>query len=301
MRLLITGAGGFVGRHVRSSFEADGHQVVGIGLHPEPGVDRVVDVTDSAAVIAAIQAARPDAVLHLAGSASVAESAKNPALALRVNTGGTLNVCTGVLALKSPCRLLLVSSGEVYGAASGSADATESTTCDPINVYGATKLAAEVIARQQTHLGLDVILARPFNHLGAGQHLTFVLPSFAQQLARVPRGASVTLEVGNLSAVRDFSHVDDVVDAYRLLLEKGKRGDVYNIGSGLGQSIEQLLQALIAISGRSVSVRVDPARLRPVEIPRLVSDASKLRSLGWTPRRSVEQALREVMEEHEHR
>jgi len=104
-----------------------------------------------------------------------------------------------------------------------------------------------------------------------------------------------------LSAVRDFSHVDDVVDAYRLLLEKGKRGDVYNIGSGLGQSIEQLLQALIAISGRSVSVRVDPARLRPVEIPRLVSDASKLRSLGWTPRRSVEQALREVMEEHEHR
>ncbi len=299
MRLLITGAGGFVAGHVRSAFARDGHEVVGVGIHPEPGVDRVVDVTDPSALQTAVTELRPNAVVHLAGFSSVAESGRNPALALRVNTGGTLNVCQAVLALKSPCRLLVVSSGEVYGASSGETNASEDTPCDPISIYGATKLAAEVVARQHQHLGLDVLIARPFNHIGRGQHATFVLPSFAQQLARVPRGGAVTLEVGNLSAVRDFSHVADVVAAYQLILEKGERGATYNIGSSQGRSIEELLQALVKLSGREVTVRVDPTRLRPVDIPRLVGDSAKLRALGWAPRRNVEEALREVLEERE--
>jgi len=144
-----------------------------------------------------------------------------------------------------------------------------------------------------------VILARPFNHIGPGQTASFVLPSFAQQLARVSRGGSVTLEVGNLSAVRDFTHVQDIVEAYGLLLEKGKRGEVYNLGSGVGRTIESMLQLLVARSGREVTVKVDPKRLRPVEIPVLIGDVQKLNALGWSATRTVEQALGEILEEME--
>ncbi len=241
MRVLITGAGGFVGPYLRRALQAAGAEVVGLGPQPIAGeVDLLVDVTDVKATADAVATVKPDAIVHLAGLSSVSECSKNPMRAFQINSGGALSVVGAVLAAKHPCRFLLVSSGEVYGAAAGSGPIDETLLPDPMNVYGATKRAAEIIALQHRHQGLDVIIARPFNHIGAGQTPTFVLPSFAQQVTRVPRGGSVTLEVGNLSAVRDFSHVEDIVQAYRLLLEKGKTGEVYNLGSGVGRSIDSI-------------------------------------------------------------
>ena len=300
MRVLVTGAGGFVGPHLRRALQAAGAEVLGLGPHPVPGeVDILTDVTDVRATAEAVARVKPDAVVHLAGLSSVSECSKDPMRAFQINAGGALSVAQAVIALGAPCRLLLVSSGEVYGAAAGSGPIDENLLPDPMNVYGATKRAAEIIALQHRHQGLDVILARPFNHIGPGQTATFVLPSFAQQLAKVPRGGKVTLEVGNLSAVRDFTHVEDIVEAYRLLLEKGKRGEVYNLGSGVGRTIESMLQLLVARSGREVTVKVDPKRLRPVEIPALIGNVQKLAALGWAPKRTVEQALSAILEEME--
>ncbi len=300
MRVLITGAGGFVGPHLRRALQARGHEVTGLGpMAIEGEVDHVVDVTDVKATAAAVAQVKPDAIVHLAGLSSVADCSRDPMRAFQINAGGTLSVVQAVLGLKAPCRFLLVSSGEVYGAAAGPGPMNESLLPDPMNVYGATKRSAEIIALQHRHQGLDVVVARPFNHVGPGQTPTFVLPSFAQQLAKVPRGASVTLEVGNLSAVRDFSHVLDIVEAYAVLLEKGVKGEVYNLGSGVGRSIESMLQLLIARSGRQVTVTVDPKRLRPVEIPTLVGGIDKAKALGWAPKHTVEQALADVLAEME--
>lgn len=302
MRVLVTGAGGFVGPHLRRALQAAGAEVLGLGPLPHPGeIDLIVDVTDVQATADAVAKVKPDAIVHLAGLSSVSECAKHPMRAFQVNAGGALSVVQAVLAAKNPCRFLLVSSGEVYGAAAGAGPIDEGLLPDPMNVYGATKRAAEIIALQHRHQGLDVIIARPFNHIGAGQTPTFVLPSFAQQVTRVPRGAAVTLEVGNLSAVRDFSHVEDIVQAYRLLLEKGKGGEVYNLGSGVGRSIDSMLQLLVAQSGREVTVKVDPKRLRPVEIPSLIGNVEKLKALGWKSTHTVEQALSAILEEMEHR
>lgn len=298
MRVLITGAGGFVGPHLRRALERAGAEVHGAGVLPGE-CEHQVDVTDLQAVRALLDLVRPTAVVHLAGLSSVAECAKHPMKAFQINAGGTLAVAQAIVSRKEACRLLCVSSGEVYGAAASAQPMPETLEPEPMNVYGASKRAAEVVARQHRHLGLDVVIARPFNHIGPGQTPTFVLPSFAQQISRVPRGAAVTLEVGNLSAVRDFSHVTDIVEGYRLLLEKGQAGEIYNLGSGVGRSIDELLKLLVARSGREVTVKVDPARLRPVEIPALVGDVSKLRALGWAPKHTVEEALGEILAEME--
>ena len=300
MRVLVTGAGGFVGPHLRRTLERTGAEVIGLGRKLVGGeVQVVADVSDAAATAAAVAQVKPDAVVHLAGMSSVSQCAKDPMRAFQVNAGGALSVMQAVLALKSPCRVLLVSSGEVYGAAAGSAPIDERVQPDPLNIYGASKRAAEIIALQHRHQGLDVIVARSFNHLGPGQTPTFVIPSFARQLVHVPRGSPVTIEVGNLSAIRDFSHVDDVVLAYAALLAKGESGEVYNVGSGIGRSIDAMLQLLIARSGREVTVKVDPQRLRPVEIPALVANVQALKGLGWKPNHTAEEALASLLDEVE--
>ena len=299
MRTLITGAAGFVGPHLSRALRARGDEVIGISDHPGTDIEHVCDLRDAPAVDAVVSAAAPDAVVHLAGLSSVADCAKDPAKAFSVNTQGTYNLLLAVQKASPRAKVLFVSSGEVYGASASAVPLDESVVPEPVNVYGATKRAAEVLALQLARTGLQVVVVRAFNHVGAGQTPTFVLPSFARQLAAVPRGAKVVLEVGNLAAVRDFSHVDDVVDAYALLLDRGANGQLYNVGSGSGRSIDQMLQVLVKLSGRDADVRVDPKRLRPIEIPTLIGNAGKLKALGWAPRRTIDQALGEIMQQAE--
>jgi GDP-4-dehydro-6-deoxy-D-mannose reductase len=296
MRVLVTGAEGFVGRHSCAALRTSGHDVTEL---PGPGVAGGMDIRDVKELASRVSAARPDAVLHLAAVASVGASHRTPALTMDVNVVGTAALLTAVRDEAPGARTLVIGSGEVYGRA-GDAPAPEETPIAPLSPYASSKAAAELVAFQFFRsYGVPVVCARSFNHLGAGQSADFVVPAFAAQLGAIRKGrAEPVLRIGELSPVRDFLHVDDVVRAYELLLVTGAPGEAYNVASGEGRSVKSLLDEMLELTGLAVRIEVDPERMRPVELPCLVGDASRLRALGWTPRLGIRDALREVLVEH---
>lgn len=300
MRVAVTGADGFVGRHLCSYLESAGDDVVAMPGPPPRSNDPsagFIDVTDEPGLRAALARCAPDAVVHLAGLSAVGRSHEAPVETVRVNTLGAVSLCSAVRSVAPRARILLIGSGEVYGSIADGARATEKDALAPASPYAASKAAAEIAAMQfHRAYGLSVIAARPFNHLGRGQSRDFAIPAFARQLAAMGESGG-TLSVGNLDPVRDFSHVDDVCAAYRLLVARGVPGEVYNVASGVGRTIRSVVDELIAVSGVAVRVEVDPGRVRPVDLPRLVGDAAKLSSLGWVPKRSVREALTEALAE----
>ncbi len=307
MRVLVTGADGFVGKHLSRYLRDKGDTVVGWAGPRPPGApdlpheSEAVDVRDGGAVGRAMARARPDAIVHLAAISSVLQSHAEPLLTVEINTLGALNTCIAARALTPMPRLLFVSSGEVYGPTSPGEPATEEGPLAPTSPYAASKAAAETFALQFARsYGLHAICARPFNHLGTGQAPNFAIPAFARQLAEARQsGRRGRLSVGSLEPIRDFSHVEDVVAAYGLLLERGARGHVYNVCSGVGRSIRNILDELVTLSGADVDVEIDPAKVRPVEVPILVGSPAKLRALGWATRRTVREALSEVLADAE--
>lgn len=300
MRVLVTGADGFVGRHMCTALRAAGDEVVEVHGPRGEGISSTAlhfDVADEAAVKAALAEVKPEGVIHLAGFSSVAKSHQNPARVFAVNTMGVVHLLTAVRESAPKARVLVVGSGEVYGPVKEGTKATESHPHVPLSPYAASKSAAE-LAGEQFHrsYGMEVVLARPFNHLGAGQDPTFVVPSFAAQIRAIALGTvDPVLRTGNLDAIRDFSHVKDVVDAYRLLLTHGVPGQAYNISSGEGRTIRQLLEEMLRLAEVQATIELDPARLRPSDIPSLVGSPDKLKALGWQPKLSVTDALRDVL------
>lgn len=296
MKVLVTGADGFVGKHLVKALRARGDRVEECD-GPEGAAG--LEVTSPAAVRARFEQFRPEGVVHLAGVSSVAWSHQNAAETVRVNVLGTANVLEAVRMLSPAARVLLVGSGEEYGKLVPGIPARESSPLAPLSPYAASKAAAEMLGRQAAaSWGVHVVLVRPFNHLGAGQAPQFVIPSFARQLLAISqKKAAPVIRVGDLTPVRDFTHVADVVDAYLLLLDRGLSGEVYNVCSGEGLSIEQALKLLQELAGTTARIEVDPERLRPAEIPWLVGDPGKLEQLGWRRTRRVRQALTEVLEE----
>ena len=296
MRIVVTGADGFVGKHAVREFRSRGDEVIELFGSPTPAspISLTVDVRDARATRDAVAWAKPEGVLHLAGASSVARSHENPGEAFQINTLGTVNLLDAIRSATPKARMVVVSSGEVYGDVDH--PATEHHATNPTSPYAASKLAAEIAIHQfVASYRLQVVIARPFNHLGAGQAPHFVVPSFARQIHAIRATGTGELRVGNLEAVRDFSHVLDVVDAYGLLLERGVVGETYNVASGEGRSVRSLLDELIELAGVNAKPEIDPARMRPIELPRLVGDATKLRTLGWKPQRTVTDALREVL------
>jgi GDP-4-dehydro-6-deoxy-D-mannose reductase len=298
MRVAVTGADGFVGRHLCAHLAARGDEVLAMP-GPVPASPSGIDVLDGAALRARLAPFRPEALVHLAGVSSVARSHEAPFEAFQVNALGAVSVCAVTREVAPRARVLLVGSGEMYGALATGVRAKEGLPLLPTSPYAAAKVAAEVAALQfQRAYGLGVIAARPFNHIGRGQAPGFAVPSFARQLEAIRAGGGVgVLSVGNLEPVRDFSHVLDVVAAYRLLLERGVPGEAYNVCSGVGRTMRSVVEEMIAASATDAGIEVDPARVRPVEIPSLVGDPSKLRALGWEPRRSVREALEDALDE----
>jgi len=292
VKVLVTGADGFVGRHLVRALGEQGHAVAEAHGPYAPG-PCALDIRDAAAVAARVAADPPDALVHLAGVSSVAASHADPAGAFDVNARGTLNVLAAVRAHAPGARVLLVGSGEVYGALAPGHPADESAPLLPLSPYAASKVAAEVLALQHHRAwGLDVVGVRPFNHVGPGQDAAFVLPSMARQLSAIRAGqAAPVLKVGNLSPVRDFTHVADVVQAYLLLLQRGVAGELYNACSGEGRSIASVVERMCERSGMKVALEVDPSRVRPVELPWLVGSPRKLEGLGWQRRHLLDAAL----------
>jgi GDP-4-dehydro-6-deoxy-D-mannose reductase len=300
MRILVTGADGFAGRHLCELLRAAGDEVVEAHGPRATGVSSdalSIDIVDEAAVRAAVERAQPEGVIHLAAFSSVVRSHGNPGRAFAVNSLGTVNLLAAVRESAPKARVLLVSSGEVYGAVPGGARATEEQLPVPLSPFASSKWAAE-LSGQQFHrsYGLQVVVARPFSHLGEGQNPMLVVPSIAAQLRAIQqRKADPVLRIGNLEAVRDFCHVRDVVAAYRLLLTAGAVGQTYNVCSGMGRTIRAVMEEMVALSGLSVLVEQDPALLRPADIPSLVGAPHKLLALGWEPKHTVTDALREVL------
>lgn len=291
MRVFVTGATGFVGPHLCAHLTACGDEVT--------AADERFDVTDAAAVAAAIGAAAPEVVYHLAARADVAASWRDPGATLLVNAIGTQHVLDGARAAGAR-RVLVVGSAEEYGrvpADAGRVD--EDTPLRPLTPYGASKVAAGAVALQAwLGHGLETVRVRPFNHTGPGQAPAFFVPGFARRIAEAERTGATTITAGSLDAVRDLSDVRDVVRAYRLLVLHGEPGAVYNVCRGEGVPIAALAEQLLARARVPLRIETDPALVRPAEIPVLVGDPTRLRTAtGYEPEFDPAATLAAVLDE----
>jgi GDP-4-dehydro-6-deoxy-D-mannose reductase len=288
MRVCVTGGDGFVGRRLVPRLETGGHEV--------HSADRDVDVSDARALDDWVARSRPEAVVHLAAQSSVVEAAREPAETFRVNYRGAVGLLAAMARHASRARVVLVGSAEQYGPSPlGAPPTAEDAPLRPALPYARTKAAADVLGACWAQRGLDVVRVRAFNHTGPGQSDRFAPGSFARQLAEMEAGRRPPqLRVGNLDAVRDYLHVDDVVDAYARLLDRRVPAGAYNVASGRGRPLRHVLDALLAEARVKPAVEVDPARVRPAD--QLLGDARRLRAAtGWTPQRSLEAALRELL------
>ena len=293
LRILVTGATGFVGRRLAGRLAAAGHRVGAVAIDQQElpfAAERfAVDIRDPAALADTVVRFAPDRIVHLAALSHVGESWRRIPEYFAINVLGVEHV----LAAARRCPVLFMSSAEVYGLVPDDAQPiSELRPLSPRTPYALTKAAAERLA-----LAAGATVVRSFNLIGAGQAASFALPSFAAQLAAIERGAPPQLSVGNLSARRDFLHIEDAVAALALLAETPQPGTVLNLASGVDHSIAELLERLIALSGLEVRCVEDPDKLRPVDVPRLCGDASRLRGLGWQPERGVEAALGDLFAE----
>ncbi len=306
-RILLTGASGFVGTYVRAALaqRRPDASLVGTAAGPGPKAgDGLValDLLDRAGVDATVAATKPDVVIHLAGQSSVAtgESAGGD-LTWPINVGGAIHLATAVARHAPEATILVASSAEVYGGSFLGGPVSEASALLPMNAYAKSKASAERVFADILPSTARLILARPFNHTGAGQREDFVLPSFAGQVARIEAGLQPPrLAVGNLSAARDFLNVRDVVDAYLALLAAAETLPgrfVVNIASGRTRVLGDLLESLRSMATVPFEIAVDPARLRRVDVPVACGDAALMRAVtGWSPRIEIEATLLELLE-----
>jgi GDP-4-dehydro-6-deoxy-D-mannose reductase len=294
VRVLVTGAAGFVGGHLLPVLAALGHDAV--------ATDREVDVADDAAVEACVTRVAPDAIVHLAALSSVVLSGREPRLTYRVNFLGARAVLRAAARARRRPRVLLVGSGDQYGvSAPGAPPFDEDAPLRPRSAYARTKACADLLGAAHAAAGLDVVRTRSFNHTGPGQADVFVASSFARQAVEIAAGRrEPRLRVGNLDSVRDFLDVADVVDAYARLLEPSVPAGVYNVARGDGIRIGDLLEMILDLAEIHPEMTVDPARMRPTD--HAVGDSTRLRRVtGWRPRVPLRDTLRRVIADWQER
>ena len=309
MRVLITGAGGFVGRHLIAALAAlpDAPEIVA-GTYGEEAPSLLdaravsLDVTDAERTFAVIQAEQPTHVMHLAGISVISQANRDVRKTWEVNAQGTLNVALAIKDGAPACRLIFCSSAQVYGGSFRSGKPlAEDAPLDPENFYAASKAAADILVGQMAKAGLRAVRLRPFNHTGPGQPPTLAVASFASQIAAIERGEQKpVMKVGNLSMRREFLDVRDVVDAYLRTIQRFDslpNGAVFNIASGEAIEVDAVLKMLLAMSAKKIEVATDPALLRPNDTPIMVGNAEAAhRALGWTPRQRVADTLKSVLD-----
>lgn len=303
MKTLITGASGFVGKHLVDELQSIGHEVVGIGTSESSLKDKIkyfqMNILDKSAITNLINELKPTYIFHLAGISNIKYSWENKEKTFEANIIGTTILLDAIKECSPYSKILTIGSSEEYGPKSIEKNPlSEDSSLEPINPYGISKAAISMLIRQyQKVYGLEIIHARPFNHIGIGQSKGFVVPDFAEQIIDIEKGKKERfIKVGNLSATRDFTDVRDIIKAYISLMGKGESGQIYNVCSGVGVSIDNILNLLIKLSRVDVEIVRDPNLSRPSDIPVYVGDNSKLkRKTEWEPLIAIEETLNDIL------
>lgn len=305
MKSLITGAGGFAGSHLAEHLLHQGDEVIAL-VNPQNDLVNLrhilskirierLDIRDSEHLLHFLTDTKPQRLYHLAALSSPLESLRNPREAYDVNFLGTLNLLSAWRQLELDCKFLYVSSSEVYGVeAEDSMPLREDHPFRPGSPYAASKAAGELLAFQfWKSYGLPIVRVRPFNHTGPRQTDAFICSSLARQVAEINAGfRAPTVTVGDLKLGRDFSDVRDIARGYRLLLEKGAAGDVYQLCSGRPVQLDSILQILSSLASKPFKIALDESKVRPREVPAIWGDSSKAnRATGWVPLYDLETTL----------
>lgn len=311
MKSLVIGGAGFVGAYLVRHLKLDlGHSVVVTKMPHEQldieGIDMNdievanLDILSEDEIVKLFEEVRPDYIFHLAAQSSVSVSWKNPKLTVDVNIKGAVNLLEALRKIDFKPRTLIIGSGEEYGhIRANETPITEDNNTRPGNIYAATKACQNMLGKIYADAyGLDVIMVRAFNHIGPNQTPLFVVADFCQQVAMIEVGQQEpVIRVGNLSAARDFTDVRDVVRAYAMLVEKGDAGETYNVGSGKAVVIDDILKMILKNSTKEIKVEVDKNKLRPVDVPIIEADITKLQqATGWEKEIDLEQTIRETLD-----
>lgn len=303
-RVLITGITGFVGSHLRQRLEKEGgYQIFGTSLTQEETKQNTqilkLNLLDEKSVKEAVNKIHPDYVIHLAALTSPAKSFAKPKEVLENNISAQLNLLEALRDTRGNPRIVIISSADIYGLVDEKyIPVNENTPLNPTNPYSVSKLTQDYLGLQYYHAhNMDIVRARPFNHTGPGQSEDFVVASFAKQIAEIEKEKKKNVvNVGNLKAKRDFTDVRDIVEAYILLMEKGVSGEVYNIGTGKSYKIEYILNKLTEYAKKEINVETDKEKFRPIDVPDLRCDNSKIKKLGWTPTIKIEKTLEDTLD-----
>lgn len=304
-KALVIGAAGFVGSYlIRHLHDEWNMEVAATKLPKEhlsdlPAAVYDLDILNKEDIIELLFNVRPDYIFHLAAQSSVSVAWNNPQLTVDINIKGGINVLDAVRELYYKPRVVMLGSGEEYGhIRPGETPIREENRLSPGNIYAATKACQNMIGSIYSKAyDMEIILVRAFNHIGPGQSSIFVVSDFCRQVTEIEKGLrEPVMYVGNLSAKRDFTDVRDVVRAYALLAQHGVKGETYNVGSGKAVEIREILNLIISLSGCEIKVEIDPAKIRPVDVPVIEADITKLQQVtGWQPDISLKDTIEEVL------
>jgi len=302
-KVFIFGVGGFVGRYLSNEFLNNGYQVVGSdrtrGVQLPDNVDFYnADLMDANAVEKLVHEQKPDIIVNLAAISSVGQSWGMPQTTMMVNVVGALNIMEAARKSEKKPKVMFLGSSEEYVVSDE--PLSEKNILDASNPYGISKVTQERLAKlYREQYGLKIYCVRPFNHTGVGQRDSFVLPSWCKQVAEIEKaGKTGVIKVGNLTVQRDFSHVKDIVRAYRMIVESDDCETIYNVGFGTAYRLDEMLDYIVRLSNQEVKVEVDPARFRPTDQPVICCDHTLIsEKLGWEPEYTVFDALKEMYED----
>ncbi|MEO6760868.1 MAG: GDP-mannose 4,6-dehydratase [Candidatus Saccharimonadales bacterium] len=300
-KVLVTGVNGFVGHHLAKELYDNDIEVVGIG-GTQGTTEKslfvqdyhVIDLMDAEATNS-IDFSNIDGIVHLAGLATVGPSFDNPGKYMSTNVGIEINLFEAALKQRASPKFVVISSGSLYDPRS-SLPLTEASAILPNSPYAVSKLGQEQMAQYYTYRGFNVVVARPFNHIGPGQNIGAIVPDLTQQVVAFEKGQSSEVMVGNLDARRDYTDVRDIVRAYKLLLEKGVSGEIYNICTGRSLSGQEILDQILQASGAKPTIKQDPAKMRPSDTPNIYGSHDKLTDdTGWAPTIDIQTTIKDVV------